>query len=274
MGRVFVGVDGSPGAADALRWAVARRSYADDDVVAVLVWHLFDQGHRPGDGDLRSDFGEDEAAALLDAAVADAGVEDAVTTRTVHGVAAESLVELAQDDDLIVVGARGLGGFQGLLLGSVSLRVLESATCPVVVLHGAPRAEDSGEIVVGVDGSEDSIRALHWAAGEARASASALRIVQAWQAPLYPEMAVPQILDALEEGARDQLADITADAALEGLTVHSEAPCAGAAHALLAHEDARMLVIGSRGHGKLARLFLGSVSRQVAQHATPPVVVV
>ena len=58
-----------------------------------------------------------------------------VDVQVVHGRAADSLVEVAEGADLLLVGSRGRGGFRGMLLGSVSQRVLALATCPVAILH-------------------------------------------------------------------------------------------------------------------------------------------
>ncbi|MBS1847884.1 MAG: universal stress protein [Actinobacteria bacterium] len=273
MGRIIVGLDGSPYSLEALGWAVARASGRGDEVVAVMAWHLFAQGfHRKGES-LRGDFDADAARSLLTDAVATAGLADLVELRTIEGVPAEVLVEEAGDDGMLVVGARGTGGFEGLLLGSVSTRVLQLARCPVAVIHG-PVTASNGEIVVGVDGSASSIRAVDWAADEARATDAAVRLVLAWQAPLYPEMSVPQILDALEGGAREEVGELAGSPSLAGLEVTTETPCESAARALLAHDDAAMIVVGKRGHGALLRVLLGSVSAQVARHATVPVVVV
>ena len=275
MSRIIVGVDGSEHGSVALRWATRRAERSGEEVVALLAWTFFDQGYRPPGQDLQPAFDDHDAQRVLARAVEAAGITGQITKVTVQDPTPEALVAAAEPDDLIVVGARGLGGFKGLLLGSVSNRVLELAPCPVVVIHGDETVAPDGEIVVGVDGSEDSMVALRWAAAEASATGATVRIVHAWQVPIYSEMAAPQVLTALEEGATELVAKVAADPALAGVAVERDVACDGAAHALLAHDvDASMLVVASRGHGKLKRFLLGSTSRQVAQHATSPVVVV
>lgn len=275
MSRIIVGVDGSENGAVALRWAAKRSERRGDEVVAVLAWTFLDQGYRAPGEDLQPTFGDDDARRILDDAVDSAGVSGEITKQAIQDPAPEALVAAAGPDDLIVVGARGHGGFNGLLLGSVSQRVLELAPCPVVVIHGDDTVAPDGEVVVGVDGSERSMVALRWAAAEALANRATLRIVHAWQLPLYAEMASPQVLSALEEGATKLVAEVATDPSLVGVTVECDVACGGPAHALLAHDvDASMLVVASRGHGRLKRFVLGSTSRQVAQHATSPVLVV
>ena len=276
MSRMIVGVDGSEHGAVALRWAAARAERNGSEVVAVLAWTFLDQGHRALGEDLQTDFGASDAKRVLDEAISAAEISIDLTRKTINEPAAEAIVKLAGPEDLIVVGPRGLGGFKGLLLGSVSLRVLELAPCPVAVIHGERQSAGGENVVVaGVDGSKQSLRALRWAATEAASSGESLRIVNAWQVPAYAEMAMPEVFTALGEGALRLVSDAAEDPSLDGVTVERKVVCGGAARALLDHEnDASMIVVASRGHGLVKRILLGSTSRQVAHHATVPVVVV
>jgi nucleotide-binding universal stress UspA family protein len=137
---IVVGVDTSPGSAAALRWAAAEGRLRSAPVEAVLVWSLLDQ--HPGPGAPRFDPHYDAATAeatLRDFCAATLG-EDSGTNlslRTVCDLPARGLLDAAAAAELLVVGARGVGGFRGLLLGSVSQQVVHHATCPVVVVRAA-----------------------------------------------------------------------------------------------------------------------------------------
>jgi nucleotide-binding universal stress UspA family protein len=138
-------------------------------------------------------------------------------------------------------------------------------------------------IVVGVDGSEGGAAALEFAAGEAAFRGARLRIVSAWQVPAvtygghFGPPLDPATLDAFrlraERVADDALAAVKKlHRSLEGqaLAVHGHP-----ADVLLAQgADAVLIVVGRRGLGGFRSLLLGSVSQQVAQHATCPVVIV
>ncbi|MGV3760114.1 MAG: universal stress protein, partial [Actinomycetota bacterium] len=136
MARIIVGVDGSDGSAEALRWAVEEGRLRGEPVVAVMAWGYLDQHHAVQGAEFDPDYGEPQAREALAAAVADAlGEGAAVEQLVVCDLAPSALVSTATPEDLLVVGARGLGGFKGLLLGSVSQRVLAEATCPVAVIR-------------------------------------------------------------------------------------------------------------------------------------------
>ncbi len=141
------------------------------------------------------------------------------------------------------------------------------------------------QIVVGVDGSSHSDAALRWALREARAHGAALRVVTAWHYPYTTDISgmAPMTVAGMNvaEDARKLQDKALEDALLlepfPGGAIEIERIVAqgSAAHVLLdAAEDADLLVVGSRGRGGFTGLLLGSVSHQVASHATCPVVVV
>ena len=275
MRKIIVGVDSSDNGAVALRWAVAEAAHHNAEVLAVFAWSFLDQGHRAPGAPFDPEFGEGDATQILDDAVAAAGVDVEPTKVLVNDIPSDAIVAAAGPEDLIVVGARGLGGFKGLLLGSVSQRVLELAPCAVAVIRDEAFSFRPGEIIVGVDGSEQSLAAVRWAAFEARARGVGIRLVHAWQVPVYSSMAVPQVVNALEDGAQELLTEIAADASLDEVEVEWETMCGGASEALLLHDSsASLIVVATRGRGLVKRVLLGSTSRQVVHHATAPVVVV
>jgi nucleotide-binding universal stress UspA family protein len=138
-------------------------------------------------------------------------------------------------------------------------------------------------IVVGVDGSESAREALRWALAEARLRNVPVRVVSAWHvAPLAygaPGFAIAdrELFDSFRvaaEQAMDETLDALADAA-KGVQVEKSVIEGNAPHALVeAAHDAELLVVGSRGHGEVTGLLLGSVSFQVAHLAPCPVVIV
>lgn len=144
MGRIVVGVDGSEAASDALRWAVEEARLREDEVKVVFAYVAAMAGreemgfpeHPSSEKEL-----EDAAYEALDRILVDvAGASDVpVTGRIERGPAARVLIDAARGADLLVVGSRGVGGFRGLLLGSVSQQVVTHAPCPVVVVrHSEP----------------------------------------------------------------------------------------------------------------------------------------
>lgn len=133
---IVVGVDGSPGAVAALDWAVEEAKLRGAQLRAVHVY--------PATPNLTGQTAADyypplEASAreALDAMLADVASLDGLdhTREVVAGSAAEVLIGLSEGATLLVVGSRGLGGFAGLVLGSVSAQCAQHADCPVVVVR-------------------------------------------------------------------------------------------------------------------------------------------
>ena len=286
MAEIVVGVDGSDHAATAVRWAAREAELHGHTLVAVLVWDLFNQRHADGSRRFDPEYGEPQADAALAAAVDDAlGAEAAraVVRRPVCDLPAAGLLGAAADAELLVVGARGLGGFRGMLLGSVSQQCLHHAEVPIAVVHADPHegteATDA-RVVVGVDGSDPSTAALRWALAEGAARKSVVQVVHAWESPVaYGLVGGLSGADVgrIEEGARS-LVDEIVDRAVEGVgpveVKRTVLPGGPASSLLEAAEGADLVVVGRRGLGGFGRLLLGSVSEHVARHAACPVVVV
>ncbi|PRH77584.1 universal stress protein UspA [Streptomyces solincola] len=145
----------------------------------------------------------------------------------------------------------------------------------------------ANRIVVGVDGSEPSLKALAWAAGQARLTGAVLEAVACWEYPpnawagiatgMGPTApALPDDYDP-ESLARKELDEALA-AALDGPTAAAAVRRVVPGHAAQAlteiAEGADLLVVGDRGYSGVRAALLGSVSTHVAQHAPCPVVVV
>jgi nucleotide-binding universal stress UspA family protein len=135
---IVVGIDGSDGSRAALAWAVEEARLRRAPVCALHAWH-----HSYATGlPFAPDAGQQEAieaaaCQLLDEIVDAADASDLVAPierRLVLGGAATALIVQSDDAELVVVGARGLGGFLGLVMGSVSSQVVNHAHCPVVVV--------------------------------------------------------------------------------------------------------------------------------------------
>ena len=292
MTTIVVGVDGSEGAKAALAWACAEaRRDSDAKIVAVSTWLSPITAMSPWDVgyDVPIDLSEATAAALKEsvAAVAAERFGDLeIAQRVVCGSAAGVLIAEGSAADILVVGSRGLGGFKGLLLGSVSHQVVTHAPCPTVIVPraaGAWAATRVGpaSIVVGIDGSSNSSAALQWAARRAHGADAIVRAVYVWRFPAVA-VAPPPI------GAWADPASASADAAMDALAAFiaaAELPRdvrvvptiregSGAKVLLDEGQHADLLVVGARGHEGFVGLLLGSVATAVMHHARCPVAVI
>ncbi|HUZ37785.1 MAG TPA: universal stress protein [Streptosporangiaceae bacterium] len=137
--------------------------------------------------------------------------------------------------------------------------------------------QERRRIVVGVDGSPSSVRALTWAVREAGLSGGVIDAVCAWQYPVSYGWAVAEAEPQLSALSLQALEKAIAEAGAAGDTVEIRPHVVEqnpAAALLAAAKGADLLVVGSRGHGGFAGMLLGSVSQHCAHHAPCPVVVV
>jgi nucleotide-binding universal stress UspA family protein len=259
---VVVGVDGSASSEAALSWGVAaalRRS------LPLRVVHV-----ESADADAGA-----RGRALVDALLQRAAQAQVSAEGVVQaGDPVRVLSEQAGMAALVVVGAIGKSGPRHLRLGSVADHLIQQARCPVVVTPEAPSPAADHRVVVGLDGTGGSERALTFAFEEASLRELSLTIV----------IARPEADDGRED-ARTELSatDAEFDAydlhvlrkAHPSVRVSGEIRAGNAVQVLLEHaRDADLLVVGARAHEGLPGLDHASVSHAVLLHASCPVAVV
>lgn len=291
--EVVVGYDGTSSSHAALDWAVRRARRLQ---LPLRVVHSM-SAYNPlvaGFGQLAIIEDSELAVAAKDlmadaqARVASTAPDLVVHTEILVGTPAAALLDAVAGAESLVVGYRRHGHVFELLLGSTSSQVAADSTCPVVVVRGdeppVPPGSEAGRVVVGLDESPASLRALEFALAEAQDRDLELTIVHSWRgggggltwhrshrvqdpttATEATEVAeLRTTLDALA-GCVGSFGDVESRLSL------TTRP---AADALIdASAGAAIVVVGSRGRGSLASMLLGSVSHAVLEHARCPVAV-
>ncbi|WP_206349433.1 universal stress protein [Streptomyces verrucosisporus] len=196
--------------------------------------------------------------------------------------AVAALVRAGRRAALTVVGTRGHGGFTGLLLGSVSLRVAAHTEGPVMVVRG-DNERPRHTVVVGVEYGTDT-GAARYGFEEAERRAAALLVLHAWELPVYPGVMVPPPTRVLEEIAEEQARyeeSVPVDAvaglreAYPNVDARAETVYAGPGHALVeASAAADLVVLAAHRRHRLFGMRLGPVTHAVLHHAHCPVVLV
>ncbi|MFR9730050.1 universal stress protein [Saccharopolyspora sp. MS10] len=284
---VVAGIDGSASALRAARWAAleARRRSArlhllHCDVKSLVV--VPDYPVVPPRQAFLDSIREEAEESLRQAAdqVREVAPDVGVDTEFRMGSPASGLVEQSPRAELVVLGSRGLGGFTGLLIGSVAIAVAAHARCPVAVVRGERRPDETDPVVVGVSGSRHDAAALGYAFELAAAREVPLRAVHAWHSLAQDEARLRHRVDegwAVAQADEERLLT----EALAGwsedhpdVVVQRFAPLNKPARALLAHaEQAQLVVVGARGRGGFTGLVLGSTSQHLVQHSPCPVVI-
>jgi nucleotide-binding universal stress UspA family protein len=277
---VVVGVDGSRPSLRALEWAAQEAALHQRPLLIVHALPRYEYDipfYPPG----RWEACEEEGKVIIAHAVAVARECYQwlqVDTLMPSAAAVTALRQASEQAHVVVVGARGRGGFRSLLLGSTSLQLAGHAVCPVVVVREGLNAPHH-EIVVGVDGSQYSVAAIGYAFEEAAARQTRLRAVHAWRVPpAHAEPPAPIAPDRREAAEKERGVLLRA---LDGwpdkhpdVEVVHDLPVEHPARALIrASEFADLVVVGSRGRGGFHGLALGSVSHAVLHHAMCPVAI-
>ncbi|MCS4490071.1 universal stress protein [Corynebacterium sp. ES2775-CONJ] len=287
---VVVAVDGSPAADNAVRWAAntAHKRGVALKIAAsyTMPQFLYSDGIMPLQ-ELYDDL-QQETMEIIERAKSlalEVAPDLHIGYTLAEGTPIDMLLELSETVTMIVMGSRGLGGLSGMVMGSVSAAVVSHAHCPVVVVREDNEVNETtkyGPIVVGVDGSDVSQKAVEFAFREAAARGTRIIAVHTWM-----DMQVQASLAGLAAAQREwatveerQIQEVQSDlepflstypdVAVE-MVITRDRPVRALVDSA---ENAQLLVVGSHGRGGFRGMLLGSTSRALLQSSPCPMVVV
>jgi nucleotide-binding universal stress UspA family protein len=283
-GPVVVGVDGTPGSAGALRYAVAEalRRNTPLRLVHVLpvtapVWPGVPMSAVAGT-ELR-----DVATSILDSsldAVRDLAPDLEVSTRLSAGSRSGAIVEASEGAQLVVVGRESQHGIDRILVGAVTAAVAAHAPCEVAVVPSFWKGDHPrSRVVVGLKSRTNADAVLGEAFAQARTRGASLTIVTAWELPdpYLDRIEVRTHADEWEEDGRRVIEDVVAkwrgeyaDVAIDVRVQHGRA----AEVLLAASRDSDLLLVSRRHHAMPPYGHLGSVAHAVLRVSDVPVIVV
>lgn len=284
--QVLLATDGSPDARAAAEW-LARFPLASGSTILILSVVAIPPSPItfPGLEELKRSLLAEGRRACGEAADVLRPRWPAVEPRVLDGDPREQILRAAETwkPDLAVLGRRGLGGLERMLLGSVSLAAARHLPCAVLIMHGAPRAIQ--RIIIGVDGSAESRAAVNFVVGLALGPDVEIHLVAVAESVFVPSSlpaaareAFRSLVAEANERQQESLRDVLLRAAARWrgrASVHTHTPVGDPARELLERAGAAdLLVVGSRGLGAVRRLLLGTVSEKALQHAPCPVLIV
>jgi nucleotide-binding universal stress UspA family protein len=291
--KILCPVDGSEFSNRALRHAAALASWYEAELTALSVRSRIVPTGPWLEGPVAPVLAEDDPQAgreHVGAFVASA-VGRFPTRIAIRGGAVVSEILSEADEiqaDLIVMGTHGVSGFERLLLGSVTEKVLRKAKCPVLTVPRAVKpdaleAVTFKTIVCGVDFSASSARALEYALSLAQEAGGRIVLVHALEWLPEPvrtvsgNFDVPEYRRQIEADTRKDLEALVPEDARawcdpEFVLMHGKA-YRGLVDVAEAR-DAELIVLGTQGRGALDRALFGSTADHVVREATAPVLVV
>ncbi|GAA4524698.1 universal stress protein [Amycolatopsis samaneae] len=286
---ILVGTDGSADAERAVAWAAGVAAARGDVlriVSAVNIAGLYYGVGAPPPESMLNDLQQASEGFVRQGEVIARSVSPGIRVegRTLPEAPVPLLVEQSRDARMLVVGGAGRGEFLSAVLGSTTAAVVAHARCPVAVVRGR---EDTGEVpsdgpvVVGIDGSPVSERAVAVAFEEASLRNAPLVALHAWSDVAYDSIGnTAQLLpgwESVKDGEERLLAERLAgwQEKYPDVEIRRDLRADRPRHALLElSEGARLVVVGSRGRGGFTGMLLGSTSQALVQHARCPVLVV
>lgn len=276
--RIVVGYDGGPDADLAIAWAIETTRLETVPLVVVVAASAMDPV-LVSDFHRRTERLAAQWRARAEKILADAGVSDAAVDVR-RGNTLPMLLTAVTPADLLVVGSAGHAPFVETVGGSVSQHLARHACCPVVVVRPA-HLLDARRIVVGVDGSEESIAAARFACVRARLTGQQVLAVHGYRDFPFPgpdrdaeeHRHVAGHHDLVTRRLATWLAPVRADH--PDVTLTEEAVREPAPRLLTdLADEASLLVLGSRGRDAFTDLLLGSTSQHALAHARCPVAIV
>ncbi len=283
-GAWVVGLDGSDCAANALEWAAANVVGRGSAIELVTAWQTPVVGASPMSGPMMVGLDDDEIHDAAAHGVAEIAaplrhrLDVPVVASIGQGGPAQVLLDASESAGLLVVGSRGRGGFTRLLLGSTSTQCATHASVPTVVVPGDAEPKRAQKILLGCDGSPNSMAALRWAI-DFVSPGGVVVVMWVWDTtPLAvgaDTFFFPDASDLAADRFHHLVDTVGGQALAGGVTIEREFVRGTPRAALAAHADeADLLVVGARGHGAVGAALLGSVSTWLLHHAHRPIAVV
>lgn len=286
-GTIVVGVDGSPHAKRALTWAAEQAALegrpltvvhaAGEGDIHTAAWIGYEGAALQEVPDLLTTAREVVAEAVAAVEAAHPGLEVIGLPRV--GDPRRTLVDLSETAHLVVLGSRGRGTFASMLLGSVSVNVAKHARCPVVVTRPTPHGVVKDGVLVGADGTQESLPVIEFAFRQASlrgvpltvmhtsfdvavAVANATHVTATTDTPDDLRL----LLSESVAGMKEKFPDVHVTLEL-GYGLVDECLTRGA-------RPRDLIVVGRHPVHLLAKLLAGSISTAVLERADSPVAVV